>query len=202
MSSRRRPAKAASHPRQGSSCCCVSHPPKSTKSNPAMICCRRESTRTPILNTARDHGNRNQVITPFGLTDPFHAEAAALAQGCEASPILKQPGEGHRSGTMGRGTARLEPQRRCAQDSCQQQNQDRAQSNPEAKRLKHCKQHEMAFTGPHRHPGQTKSKTTKKSNTKGAAAPRGSNHQYSTPWAKHPQPPLGGDSAAAAPAIN
>jgi hypothetical protein len=47
-------------------------------------------------------------------------------------------------------------------------------------------------------PGKTKSKTTKKSKTKGAAAPRGSNHQYSTPWAKHPQPPLGGDSAAAA----
>jgi hypothetical protein len=47
-------------------------------------------------------------------------------------------------------------------------------------------------------PGKTKRKTTKKSNTKGAAAPRGSNHQYSTPWAKHPQPLLGGDSAAAA----
>ena len=45
-----------------------------------------ESARNFLL--AFDHGNRNQVITPFGLTDPFHAEAAALAQGCEASPIL------------------------------------------------------------------------------------------------------------------
>ena len=35
-------------------------------------------------------------------------------------------------------------------------------------------------------------------NTRGAAAPRGSNHQHSTPWAKHPQPLHGGDSAAAA----
>ena len=37
---------------------------------------------------AFDHGNRNQCITEYGLADPFHAEAAALAQGCKASPIL------------------------------------------------------------------------------------------------------------------
>ena len=37
---------------------------------------------------AFDEGNRNSVITPYGLTEEFHAEAASLAQGCEASPIL------------------------------------------------------------------------------------------------------------------
>ena len=35
-----------------------------------------------------DAHNVNQVITPFGLTRGFHASAAALPQGDEASPML------------------------------------------------------------------------------------------------------------------
>ena len=64
--------------------------------------------------TMFDRHNTNKVITPYGNTDGFHAEAAALPQGDEASPMIwnaimdmmlqhTREGTGHYEFTGGKG---------------------------------------------------------------------------------------------------